>query len=86
MAIPLTPDKTVPYPDSLEPEVATTLRENMQIAANTADLLSGLRGQDVGGGQDPLVQDAVCDGAGDVGLAGDVGDAGTASDDQAKAD
>jgi hypothetical protein len=35
MGIPLQPDHTVPYPDNLEPEEASTLRENMQIAANT---------------------------------------------------
>jgi len=35
-------DKTIPYPADLTPEVASTLRENMQIAANTADLLKGL--------------------------------------------
>jgi len=42
MAIPLHPEHTVPYPTSAEPEVASTLRENMQIAANTAALLRGL--------------------------------------------
>lgn len=46
MPLNINPDKTVPYPDSLEPEQATTLRENMTIAGNTAALLSGLRGQD----------------------------------------
>jgi hypothetical protein len=35
-------DKTIPYPADLTPEVASTLRENMQIAANTAELLKGL--------------------------------------------
>jgi len=42
MTLHITPDKTVPYPDDLTPEMATTLRENMQIAANTAELLKGL--------------------------------------------
>jgi len=42
MTLRITPEKTVPYPDSLEPEVASTLRENMQIAANTAAVLEGL--------------------------------------------
>jgi hypothetical protein len=42
MTLHITPDKTVPYPDDLSPEMATTLRENMQIAANTAELLKGL--------------------------------------------
>ena len=42
MTIRIEPDKTVPYPDDLTPEVASTLRENMQIAANTAELLKGL--------------------------------------------
>lgn len=36
------PDHTVPYPESTEPEEAPTLRENMQIAANTAAVLKGL--------------------------------------------
>lgn len=38
----ITPEKDVPYPQSTEPEYASTLRENMQIAANTADVLKGL--------------------------------------------
>jgi hypothetical protein len=42
MSMHITPDKTVPYPESLEPEVASTLRENMQIASNTAEVLKGL--------------------------------------------
>jgi hypothetical protein len=42
MTIQIEPDKTVPFPDDLTPEVASTLRENMQIAANTAELLKGL--------------------------------------------
>jgi hypothetical protein len=45
MTLRITPEKTVPYPESLEPEVATTLRENMQIAANTAAVLKGLGAQ-----------------------------------------
>jgi hypothetical protein len=45
MSMHITPDKTVPYPDSLEPEVASTLRENMQIASNTAEVLKGLGAQ-----------------------------------------
>jgi hypothetical protein len=42
MTVHLTPDKTVPFPDSLDPEAGGTLRENMQIAANTAEVLKGL--------------------------------------------
>ena len=42
MGVPLQPDYTVPYPESLEPEAASTLRENMQIAANTYTVLEGL--------------------------------------------
>ena len=42
MGIPLQPDPTVPFPDSLEPEAASTLRENMQIASNTYTVLEGL--------------------------------------------
>ena len=42
MTLQITPDKTVPYPATLEPEVASTLHENMQIAANTANLLKEL--------------------------------------------
>ena len=45
MSLHINPDKTVPYPDSLEPEQASTLRENMHIAGNTAALLSELRKQ-----------------------------------------
>jgi hypothetical protein len=35
-------DKTVPYPESTEPDKAATLREDMQLAANTAAVLEGL--------------------------------------------
>jgi hypothetical protein len=45
MTLQITPDKTVPYPATLEPEVASTLHENMQIAANTANLLKDLGAQ-----------------------------------------
>ena len=45
MALHIDPDKTIPYPADLTPEVASTLRENMQIAANTAELLKGLGAQ-----------------------------------------
>lgn len=45
MPLNINPDKTVPYPDSLEPEQASTLRENMHIAGNTASLLTELRKQ-----------------------------------------
>lgn len=45
MSMHITPDKTVPYPESLEPEVASTLRENMQIASNTAEVLKALGAQ-----------------------------------------
>jgi hypothetical protein len=50
MPLQINPDKTVPYPDSLEPEQASTLRENMHIAGNTAALLSELGGLDEPGG------------------------------------
>ena len=43
MNLHIRPDKSVPLPSSEEPEVALTLRENMQIAANTAALLNELR-------------------------------------------
>ena len=58
MSMHITPDKTVPYPDSLEPEVASTLRENMQIASNTAEVLKGL-GAEVD--DDPEAQDKADD-------------------------
>ena len=45
MKVPISPDKTVPLPESLEPEAANTLRENMQIAANTSDLIHALGGR-----------------------------------------
>lgn len=45
MTVHLTPDNTVPFPDSLEPEAGGTLRENMQIASNTAEVLKGLGAQ-----------------------------------------
>ena len=35
-------DKTVPYPESTGPDKAATLREDMQLAANTAAVLQGL--------------------------------------------
>jgi hypothetical protein len=54
MSMHITPDKTVPYPESLEPEVASTLRENMQIASNTAEVLKAL-GAEVD--DDPEAQD-----------------------------
>jgi len=41
----ITPDKTVPFPDGLEPEAGATLFENMQIASNTAEVLKGLGAQ-----------------------------------------
>jgi len=42
MTLHITPDKTIPFPDDLAPEMASTLRENMQIAANTSELLQAL--------------------------------------------
>ena len=53
MTLLITPEKTVPYPDNAEPEVAMTLRENMQIAANTAAVLQGLGAQI---GEDDIAQ------------------------------
>ena len=47
-------DKTVPYPESTEPDKAATLREDMQLAANTAAVLNGL-GADVE--DSPFAQD-----------------------------
>ena len=58
MSMHITPDKTVPYPDSLEPEVASTLRENMQIASNTASVLKELGAQV---DDDPEAQDKADD-------------------------
>ena len=43
MTIQIKPDKTVPFPADDAGEAATTLRENMQIAADTATLLEELR-------------------------------------------
>lgn len=62
MTIQLHPEHTVPYPTSLEPDVPSTLRENMQIAANTAALLRGLEGIedeeiDEPNNDDPRIQD-----------------------------
>jgi len=42
MTFHIEPEKSVPYPQDTEPEEATTLRENMQIAANTAAVLQGM--------------------------------------------
>ena len=44
MTLHIEPDKLTPLPTDLVPEAATTLRENMQIAGDTAALLEGLRG------------------------------------------
>jgi len=57
MTIQLHPEHTVPYPTSLEPDVPSTLRENMQIAANTAALLRGLEGIEDEPNNDPRIQD-----------------------------
>ena len=43
MTLRIQPDKTVPLPVDDTPQAAPTLRENMQIAANTAALLDELR-------------------------------------------
>lgn len=42
MTIRIEPDQTVPFPDNLDSEEPTTLRENMQLAANTAAFIKGL--------------------------------------------
>ena len=42
MTIRIEPDKTIPFPDNLDSEEPTTLRENMQLAANTAAFIKGL--------------------------------------------
>lgn len=44
MALNIEPDKTVPFPTGTAPETASTLRENMEIAANTASVVEGLGG------------------------------------------
>ena len=44
MTLHIEPDKLTPLPTDLVPEEAATLRENMQIAGDTAALLEGLRG------------------------------------------
>lgn len=54
MTVPIIPDKTIPLPDNLEPEVASTLIENMHIAANTAEFVKQLGGQI---DEDPEAQD-----------------------------
>lgn len=59
MTLRITPDKTVPYPDSLEPEEAPTLRENMQIASNTAAVLQGLGAEFIEEPDDQAQADAV---------------------------
>jgi hypothetical protein len=43
MTLHIEPDKLTPLPTDLLPEEAATLRENMQIAGDTAALLEGLR-------------------------------------------
>ena len=43
MTLQIKPDKAVPIPADDLPEAASTLRENMQIAANTAALLNEMR-------------------------------------------
>lgn len=53
MKIQITPETTVPLPLSLEPEAAGTLRENMQIAGDTASLI-----QELGGRSDKVGMDA----------------------------
>ena len=45
MTVHITPDKTTPFPSNLDPEAGETLLENMQIAANTAEVLKGLGAQ-----------------------------------------
>jgi hypothetical protein len=42
MTIRIEPDKTVPFPDNLDSEEPKTLRENMQLAANTAAFIKEL--------------------------------------------
>ena len=57
MTIQIHPEHTVPYPPTLEPDVPSTLRENMQIAANTAALLRGLDSIDNPHSDDPRIQE-----------------------------
>lgn len=45
MTLHITPEKTVPYPESLDPEEPSTLRENMELAANTAEVIKALGGR-----------------------------------------
>jgi len=42
MPLHIKPDQTVPYPESLEAEEPTTLRESMELASNTAEVLKSL--------------------------------------------
>jgi hypothetical protein len=42
MTIRIEPDKTIPFPDNLDSEEPKTLRENMQLAADTAAFIKGL--------------------------------------------
>jgi translation initiation factor RLI1 len=44
MTISIEPDKTVPYPTDLTPETGATLRENMEVAANTCSVIEELGG------------------------------------------
>jgi hypothetical protein len=59
MTLHIHPDKTVPYPDGIEPDKTATLREDMQVAANTAAVLKGLGGQYDESPEDQAGADAV---------------------------
>lgn len=59
MALNIEPDKTVPFPTGTAPETASTLRENMEIAANTASVVEGLGGHLAPGESDDENADAV---------------------------
>lgn len=59
MTLRIQPDKTVPLPVDDAPLAAPTLRENMQIAANTAALLGELRPAGDPGDEDVVIADSI---------------------------
>lgn len=59
MTLQIRPDKTVPFPADDAGEAATTLRENMQIAADTAALLAELRPPSEAGEADTAAADEI---------------------------
>lgn len=59
MTLKIKPDKTMPFPADDAGEAATTLRENMQIAADTAALLAELRPPSEAGEADTAAADEI---------------------------